>query len=105
MDRTGGSTTVAVTAEEVKSTLSKARTLTSEEEKVLRLRHGAGLPDGRAPLARAAGANEELADELLLIEMQLIRAFRSRHARPVARAPTARNATREKIIRGLRKKR
>jgi hypothetical protein len=102
MERIGGSATVAV--EEVKSALTKAKTLTSEEEKVLRMRHGAGLSQSRGPLSRAAGSNEELADELLLIEMQLLRAHRAQQAKAIARVTGVRNSAKDKIIRGLRKK-
>ncbi|MDY7229263.1 hypothetical protein [Hyalangium rubrum] len=112
MERKAGSSTV--TTKEVKTALEKARTLTSEEEKVLRMRHGAGAPSTRAPLPRAAGGNEELADELLVIEMQLMKAMRQRTgqtktaSKPKAAAPRASegatNAAKEKIVRALRKK-
>jgi hypothetical protein len=113
MERKVGSSTV--TTKEVKAALEKARTLTSEEEKVLRMRHGAGAPSTRAPLPRAAGNNEELADELLVIEMQLMKAMRERTgqtkpgskpkvaaARAAEAAPA--NAAKDKIVRALRKK-
>jgi len=112
MERKAGSTTV--TAKEVKAALEKTRTLTSEEEKVLRMRHGAGAPSTTAPLPRAAGNNEELADELLVIEMQLMKAMRARMAQAKAggkpQAAAARtskpsgNAAKDKIVRALRKK-
>jgi hypothetical protein len=107
MERKVGSSTT-VTAKEVKAALEKAHTLTSEEEKVLRLRHGAGAASKSAPLPRAAGHNEELADELLLIEMQLMKAMRARTGQTRSaskpKATTAANATKEKIVRALRKK-
>jgi hypothetical protein len=117
MERKVGSSTV--TAKEVKAALEKTRTLTAEEEKVLRMRHGAGASSTRAPLPRAAGDNEELGDELLLIEMQLLKAMRARsggkpvasgnnkHVMAPAPAPakaTAGNPTKDKIVRALRKK-
>jgi hypothetical protein len=114
MERKAGSTTV--TAKEVKAALEKTRTLTSEEEKVLRMRHGAGAPSKTAPLPRAAGNNEELADELLVIEMQLMKAMRARTAqaktgsKPQAAAArtsekaASGNAAKDKIVRALRKK-
>jgi hypothetical protein len=108
MERKVGSSTT-VTAKEVKAALEKTHTLTSEEEKVLRLRHGAGATSKSAPLPRAAGHNEELSDELLLIEMQLMKAMRARTgqtrsaSKPKATTTTA-NATKEKIVRALRKK-
>lgn len=116
MERKVGSSTT-VTAKEVKAALDKATTLTSEEEKVLRLRHGAGASSTRAPLPRAAGNNEALADELLVIEMQLMKAMRARTGQAVsatnkakaapAKAPVADvtgNRTKDKIVRALRKK-
>ncbi|AKQ68654.1 hypothetical protein A176_005566 [Myxococcus hansupus] len=113
MERKVGSSTV--TAKEVKAALEKTRTLSAEEEKVLRMRHGAGASSSRAPLARAAGDNAELADELLLIEMQLMKAMRARAgAKPAASASkpvaatrardAAANPTKDKIVRALRKK-
>ncbi len=112
MERKVGSSTV--TAKEVKAALEKARTLSAEEEKVLRMRHGAGASSTRAPLPRAAGDNQELADELLLIEMQLMKAMRARAGgKPVASASkpvatrardAAANPTKDKIVRALRKK-
>lgn len=114
MERKAGSSTV--TAKEVKASLSRARTLTQEEEKVTRMRHGAGA-DLSAPLPRAAGGNAELEDELLLLEMQLMKAMRARTGQtataartpPAAKAasrvsPSAVNKTKDKIVRALRKK-
>lgn len=110
MERKGNST-VAVTAEEIRAALPKARTLTSEEEKGLRMRHGVGVTDLRAPLPRAA-ESEELQDELLLLEMQLLRAHRAHLAKAKAKpASPARPAldpagarAKDKIVRALRKK-
>ncbi len=72
------SSTTTVTAEQVTAGLKKANT-TAREEQVLRLRHGLGV-DKKAPLPQAHGGNEELADELLVIEMQLLRAMKARAA-------------------------
>ncbi len=116
MERKVGSSTV--TAKEVKTALEKTRALSAEEEKVVRMRHGAGAASTRAPLPRAAGDNEALGDELLLIEMQLLKAMRARaggkpvasanNKRPVLPAEPAKaastNATKDKIVRALRKK-
>lgn len=113
MERKAGTATVAVTKEEVRSALSRARTLTSEEEKALRMRHGVSEAPA-APLPRAAGGNAELEDELLVIEMQLMRAWKMRlqaqqRAREVAAAPAptpvGTNRAKDKIVRALRKKR
>ncbi len=102
------SSSTTVTSEEIKASLeSKARTLAPEEEKVLRMRHGAGASSKSAPLPRAAGDNEELGDELLFIEMQLMKAMRARMAqaktasKPEAKASTATTA---KIVSALKKK-
>jgi len=106
MERKVGSSTV--TSKEVKVALEKSRTLSSEEEKVLRMRHGAGAPSKSAPLPRAAGNNEQLGDELLLIEMQLMKAMRERTGQTKSaskpKAAAAASATKDKIVRALRKK-
>ena len=96
--------TAVVTAAEVTTALGRVKTVTSEEEKALRMRHGARV-ELNAPLARAAGGNAELADELLLIEMQLMRAMKARNTPPPAPLQSlGRNASRDKIVRALRKK-
>lgn len=105
MDPKGGSTTVTVEAEEVRARLPHARTLTAEEEKALRMRYGAPVRELSTPLPRAHGDNEELGDELLLIEMQLLRAWKARMAAPPSRPALGRNAAKDKIVRSLRKKR
>lgn len=110
MERKAGTATVAVTKEEVRSALSRAKTLTSDEEKALRMRHGIGAQSLSAPLPRAAGANAELADELLIIEMQLLRASKLRQQQKAARTTTTAVAApkssraKDKIVRALRKK-
>ncbi len=116
MDRKGVRSTVAVTAEEVKAALGKTRTLTSEEEKVVRMRHGGAASDLRSPLPQAHGGKEELKDELLLLEMQLLKAYRQHlgQAKATANKPVNVVATRPtdpdgarakgKIVRALRKK-
>ncbi|MCI0569989.1 MAG: hypothetical protein L0Y66_04495 [Myxococcaceae bacterium] len=111
MERKGSGSTAVVTAAEVKAALAnRSRVLTAEEERAVRMRHGAGLPALDAPLARASGGNAELEDELLLLEMQLMRGMRARTAAkadaPAAPAPAARGAaSKAKIVRALRKKR
>lgn len=96
------SNAAVVTAEEVTTAL-KGRVATQEEEKVLRMRYGSKVETGM-PLPRAAGANDELADELLVIEMQLFRAMKARRGLAVAPAPTARNSAKDKIVRALKSK-
>lgn len=101
MERKGGRE-VVVTAELVTQTLAKVHT-TAEEEKVLRLRYGARV-DPHAPLPKAAGANAELADELLLIEMQLMRGLKARAGGVKTTATAARSPMKDKIVKALKKK-
>ena len=110
MQRKGSSSTVAVTAEEVRAALPRTRTLTSEEEKALRMRHGV-KSDTREPLPRADGGNAELADELLILEMQLMKAWKMRLAETkartnvtAARPSTESSRAKDKIVRALRRK-
>lgn len=99
MERKG---TAVVTAENVKAGLSNARTVTMEEEKALRMRYGAKVETSQ-PLPQSHGDRAELADELLLIEMQLMRAMKARMAQ--AKAPmAARNPSKDKIVRALKSK-
>ena len=102
MERKGGNAAV-VTAEEVATAL-KGRVGTQEEEKVLRMRYGAKV-ETRTPLPRAAGDNEELGDELLLIEMQLFRAMKAKRTPALSLAPApTRSAAKDKIVRALKNK-
>lgn len=105
------STTTTVTAKQVATGLAKAREVTSEEERVVRMRTGAGV-DPKAPLARKAAEGSEAADELLLMEMQLLKAYRAHLAKQQQKtvaaakpAPTVQNKSKDKIVRALRKKR
>ncbi len=75
MERKGNSTTV-VTKELVTTGLETANT-TAREEQALRMRYGAAVSK-KAELPQAHGGNEALADELLLIEMQLLRSVKAR---------------------------
>ncbi|MBX7100792.1 MAG: hypothetical protein K1X89_23970 [Myxococcaceae bacterium] len=102
MERSKGGREVVVTAETVQVGLAKVRT-TAEEEKVLRLRYGARV-DPRAPLPRAAGNNAELADELLLIEMQLLRGLKARTQATMGTATAAKGSAKDKIVKALKKK-
>jgi hypothetical protein len=113
MERKAGRVDVLVTAEEVREALPKAK-LSAEEEKVIRMRHGVAVADPGESLPAAASAGSPVADELLLIEMELLRAQRRqpRTARAHSRTagstlpkldPTAQK-TRDKILRALRKK-
>jgi hypothetical protein len=110
-----GSAGRVIEVTDVRRSLSLARggsELEGEEEKVLRMRFGAGVADRGAPLPRAAGTNRALAAELSSIELQL---FKAMQARPFAAAPgrggagdgalRADERAKEKIVRALRKKR
>ena len=107
MERKVGSSTT-VTSKEIKAALEKTRTLAPEEEKVVRMRHGVGATSKSAPLPRAAGDNEELGDELMLIEMQLMKAMRARAAqgqpKTAAKPQAEAGATKAKIVSALKKK-
>jgi hypothetical protein len=113
MERKAGRVEVQVTAEEVRESLSKAK-LSVEEEKVLRMRHGVTPADPSESLPAVVPAGSPVADELLLIEMELLKAQRRkpRTGRTESRTaastspkldPTAQK-TRDKILRALRKK-
>jgi hypothetical protein len=107
MQRKRGTTVQeAVETTEIARALRKSRGVASEEEKVLRMRHGARVETG-APLERHGEGNEELRDELLLMEMQLLRAWRQ-HQKQMAQAQrivAQPSRTKDKIVRALRKKR
>lgn len=104
MDRKGGST--AVVTSELVATQLRTVTTTPAEEKVLRMRYGArvGLEDA---LPQAHEGNEELADELLLLEMRLLKAVKMHRANLNAKAGKAtavKSVAKDKIVRGLKAK-
>lgn len=112
MERRGGTRQLTMTVEELRTALPRTD-LHSEEEKTVRMRYGVGLGDIEAPLARKARADSPIGDELLLMEMQLLRALRARNAAPGtggSRALAGRTLegtaqrTKDKIVRALRKK-
>jgi hypothetical protein len=93
----------AVETKDISKAIDKARTLASDEEKTLRMRHGAGVAVD-APLRRHGEGNQEVQDELLLMEMQLLRAWRM-HQKQMARAVAPQpSRAKDKIVRALRKK-
>lgn len=103
MERKGGSTAV-VTAELVTTALKKTTTVTPREEQALRMRYGATV-DKTEELPTAHGGNQELADELLVIEMSLFRAMKQRAQAAKAKTePAPRNATKSKIVGALKSK-
>ncbi len=95
MERKSSSTTV-VTAEQVAAGLKTART-SAREDQALRMRYGVGV-DRHAALPQAHGGDVAMADELLLIEMQLLRSMKARQG--VAKQP----GTKSKIVARLSKK-
>jgi hypothetical protein len=101
-ERKGESNTVVT--EEVRTGLARAPALSPLEERVLRLRHGVSAAP-EAPLGRVAPADSELGDELLVLELQLLRAVRARAAQAAAARGTADPSRKSKIVRALRKKR
>lgn len=105
------STTTTLTAKQIQAGLTHSRAVSSEEERALRMRHGAKV-DLQAPLGRKADDGSEAADELLLVEMQLLKAYRAhlasqKQARNAVEAvrPSTGNRAKDKIVRALRKKR
>src|SRR5438045_3202753 len=111
MEPKGGSSAV-VTAEAVREALARRPNLSATEESVVRMRHGVRTEDLQAPLPQKHGDREELKDELLLLEMHLLKAHRRHRTtatttpnRVVAAAgPGVDARAKDKIVRALRKK-
>lgn len=101
MERKGGSTAV-VTARAVATALTKTATGIREEQ-VLRMRYGVSIDDD-APLPQAHGGNAELQDELLLMEMTILRALKRRGAQVQAKAKGSGAAAKGKIVTALKSK-
>ena len=76
---------------------TRDQVLTPQEERAIRMVHGLGVR-ADAPLARLAAEGTELADELLLLEVQLARQAR-------ARVPRLPSPAKSKIVRALRGRR
>jgi len=81
----------------VEALRTRDRALTPQEERAVRMVRGIGVP-ANAPLARMAQDGTELADELLLLELQLARQAR-------ARVPRMPSPAKSKIVRSLRNRR
>ncbi|HET9038269.1 MAG TPA: hypothetical protein VFN45_18790 [Myxococcaceae bacterium] len=75
---------------------AREQVLTPQEERAVRMVHGLGVR-ADAPLARLAPEGTELADELLLLEVQLARQAR-------ARVPRMPSPAKSKIVRVLRRR-
>lgn len=83
-----------------------ARTLSTEEDKVLRMRLGASPPP-HAALSRAAEVESDVAIELLAAEIEVYLKWKARREEGVAMRPAAvphPSRTKEKIVRALRRK-
>ncbi|MCL2012890.1 MAG: hypothetical protein FWG75_08915 [Cystobacterineae bacterium] len=102
-----GSSLATLATTEIKTNINTQRSLEPVEENALRMRHGIGAPL-QALLPKACGDNEEVADELLLIEMQLFRAARLQLSPKLAQPPqpsfAQRSPQKSKIISALRAK-
>ena len=112
MEPKGGSSAV-VTAEVVREALAGRANLSAAEESVVRMRHGARVEDLKAPLPQKHGGREDLKDELLILEMSLLKAYRRQRATATtapnrvvaaAAAPGVDVKAKDKIVRALRKK-
>jgi hypothetical protein len=75
---------------------AREQVLTPQEDRAVRMVHGLGVR-ADAPLARLAPEGTELADELLLLEVQLARQAR-------ARVPRMPSPAKSKIVRALRRR-
>lgn len=90
-------TQAGAVSEALRTRLDRSALLTPAEERAVRMVHGLGVR-ADAPLARIAADGSELADELLLLELQLARQAR-------ARVPRAPSPAKSKIVRTLRGRR
>jgi hypothetical protein len=75
---------------------AREQVLAPQEERAVRMVHGVGVR-ADAPLARLAPEGTELADELLLLEVQLARQAR-------ARVPRMPSPAKSKIVRATRRR-
>ena len=75
---------------------TREQVLTPQEDRAVRMVHGLGVR-ADAPLARLAPEGTEVADELLLLEVQLARQAR-------ARVPRIPSPAKSKIVRTLRRR-
>jgi hypothetical protein len=98
------SSSSTITSTEVRELLrTAAKQLSAREEKVLRMRSGAGL--GRnEPLPRRGQENPEARAELLALEIELKQKLGARSpAKKTAAAAPVRTKEKDKIIRALRR--
>lgn len=100
MERKGSNT--AVVTKELVATGLRTATITAREEQALRMRYGASV-DKKAALPQAHGGDEVLADELLFIEMTLLRGLKA-HQGPKSKTVATKSAVKSKIAAKLSKK-
>jgi hypothetical protein len=97
------SSAAVVTMEQVKTGL-KTATVTAREEQALRMRYGATVSKS-ANLPTAYGDNEDLADELLVMEMSLLKSLKAHQGKMATKATApARSASKSKIVSALKGK-
>jgi hypothetical protein len=87
--------------EQVKTGL-KTATVTAREEQALRMRYGVAVAK-TVTLPTSYGDNEELADELLVLEMSLLKSLKAHQAKGQQATPE-RSATKSKIVASLKSK-
>jgi len=87
----------SLTTQDAKESFAGTHALSQSEENALRMLHGIGA-NAQELLPKACGGNEEVADELLLVEMQLFRAARIRRSQAGAARPSPQKS---KIISAL----
>lgn len=102
-----GAVVVTEAAVQVALRRGPARELTSEEERVMRMRLGAALPRKTA-LERISTDTDDLEIELLSYEIEAYMKWRARQggapARPARAAVAQPSRVKEKIVRALRRK-
>lgn len=103
-------TTTTVTSAEVKKALTRETTgLAADEEKALRMLHGAGGSHSLV-LERVGQNNPDTRDALLSMEVELLRQMRQRAAtsapqhQTASRADAAPNPRRDEIVKALKAK-
>jgi len=104
--RTTTSTTTRAPASPVREALARGgNALPAEEDKALRMLHGASVPRTHV-LERVGQDNDETREKLLGIELQLLKQWKARQAAAPAPTRAARepNARRERIVSALKKK-
>lgn len=101
---TASTTTRAPARTSVKETLARGgHALPAEEDKALRMLHGASVPRTHV-LERVGQDHPEAREKLLAIELQLLKEWKARQSAAPARAAREPNARRDRIVSALKKK-